>query len=103
MFKTLSDVKKSIKVGDVIKINNKIHGKNETRKIVKVQTNAIVTSPMDEDREIWLNWQRARNTRVENNKVQFLLAEEEIGEHMAKKPKAYGIDTDWWLELEIIK
>lgn len=99
MFKTLTDVKKKVKIGDIVKITNKLHGKIEERKVVKVQTNAIVTSPLYEEREIWLNWQRARNTRIDGNKVQFLLASEEIGEYTANNPEQYGIDTDWWLEL----
>lgn len=102
MFKTLTDVKNKVKVGDIVEITNKIHGTHRKSKIVKVQGNAVVTSPIDEEREIWLNWQRARNTRVKGNKVQFLLSKEEIGESIVDYPEQYGIDTDWWLELEFI-
>lgn len=51
MFKNLTEVKRKLKVGDKILLRNKMKNKNEIRKIVKIQTNAIVTSPLEEDKE----------------------------------------------------
>lgn len=110
-FKSLTQVKKELKVGDEVIITNMIYGTKDKRKITKIQTNGIYTFMKNykrtifdnntkklvekiEDREVFLDWQKASETRIENNKVYFLKNEYMLEKHIK--------DIDYWLILEIL-
>lgn len=110
-FKNLTQLKKQLKVGDSVIISNMLYNTKDKRKITRTQTNGIYTLAKNwkrkvfdnnakklvekiEDREVFLDWQKASEMRIENNKVYFLKNEYMLDENIK--------DIDYWLVLEIL-
>lgn len=110
-FKNLTQLKKQLQVGDSVIITNMLYNTKDKRKITKTQTNGIYTLAKNwkrmvldnntkklvekiEDREVFLDWQKASEMRIENNKVYFLKNEYMLDENIK--------DIDYWLILEVL-
>lgn len=110
-FTSLAQAKRQLKVGDSVIITNMLYGTKDKRKVTKIQTNGIYTLAKNfkrtvldnntkqlvekiEDREVFLDWQKASKTRIENNKIYFLKNEYMLEKHIE--------DIDYWLILEIL-
>lgn len=97
-FNNLSQVKKYLKVGmkyRIIENAIKPQNSNNIRVVEKVQTNSIKGSG------VWLEWQKARNTRInEDNTIDFLLGEEMKDEWLIDQQKKEN--KDYWLKIEIL-
>ena len=117
MFKNLSDVKRKINIGNRVIIRNYIKDDFEEREVTNKNTISITTySPtristskskivngayqIVYGTDVILHWQKANETRILGNKIQFLAnssnCDESALEHLNK------MNLDYWLELEIL-
>ncbi len=98
MFKNLSQLKKYLKKGmqyEVVENAIKPQNSGAIRTIKKVHTNSI------EGDGVWLYWQKAKDTRInEDGTIDFLMNSEIVDkwtiEQQTKENK------DYWLKLKII-
>lgn len=117
VFKNLSEVKRNINIGDSVIIRNYMRDELEERKVTGKNTVGITTySPSRIDyrkskfikgefhevlgADVILNWQKASETRVVKNKVQFLANENNCDKHLLEHLNEMNLD--YWLELEIL-
>ena len=106
--KTLAEAKRKIEIGNKVLVKNFIKEKEEIREVTGKNTVSITTySPTTRNimkntvgADIIMEWQRARDTRIIGNKVQFLAKEGLVDNHTIKDLKEKGID--YWLELEVL-
>lgn len=107
--KTLAEAKRKIEIGNKVLVKNFIKEKEEIREVTGKNTVSITTySPTTRNTmkntvgaDIIMEWQRARDTRIIGNKVQFLAKEGLVDNHTIKDLKEKGID--YWLELEVLQ
>lgn len=113
--KTLTAIKREIKVGDKIRVINKLKDVDEVRNVTEVRKNGISTySPTTRNLDglgsnVKLKWQRARDTRVNDDDTIDFLLEKDSDKNIPWKvmshhthPEQYGIDTDYWLRIELL-
>ena len=105
-FKNLAQAKKSINIGDVVTIKKPLDSLEEARKVTKKNTTSISTfSPNtrtwkgDIGCDIQLIWQKAKNTRIIGNKIQFIANNEDNDQWQIDRLKEMNID--YWLEITI--
>ena len=106
--KTLAEAKRKIEIGNKVFVKNFIKEKEEIREVTGKNTVSITTySPTTKSimkntvgADVIMEWQRARDTRIVGNKVQFLAKEGLVDNHTIKDLKEKGMD--YWLELEVL-
>lgn len=121
MFKNLNHFKKNVKVGQKVKVINKLKNTCENRIIVSKQTNAISTGVEITEEEyqnsrsnsrnvieldgkfytcIYLDYQKAKEMKFENNHISFLACERKFSLNtVAIMPSNEFKVGDTWLEL----
>lgn len=117
MFKNLSDVKRKINIGNRVIIRNYIKDYVEERKVTNKNNVSITTySPtristskskivngtyqIVYGTDVILHWQKASETRILGNKIQFLANSGNCDESALEYLK--NINLDYWLELEVL-
>ena len=106
-FKNLAQVKRAINIGDRVIINNLMKDKKETRQVASKNTVGIKTFSHTTKAfngqlgvEVMLNWQKAKDTRVSDNKIYFLANENTVDKWLVDELKERGLD--YWLVLEVL-
>ena len=107
MFNNLTQTKKLINVGDTVVIRKPIEGIEQVRNVTKKNSTSISTYNPEisnwkggKGSDIQLLWQKAKDTRIIDNKVQFLANEETCDKWKVEDLKELGLD--YWLELEYL-
>lgn len=106
-FKNLAQVKREINIGDRVIITNLMKDKKETRQVANKNTVGIKTFSHTTKAfngrlgaEVMLNWQKAKDTRVSDNKIYFLANENTVDKWLVNELKERGLD--YWLVLEVL-
>ena len=106
-FKTLAQVKREIDIGDNVIVTNLMKDEKEKRQVTNKNTVGIKTFSHKAKAlngklgvEIILSWQKAKDTRVNDNKVYFLANENTVDKWLVDDLKERGLD--YWLVLEVL-
>ena len=106
-FKNLAQVKREIDIGDNVIVTNLMKDEKETRQVTNKNTVGIKTFSHKAKAlngklgvEIILSWQKAKDTRVSDNKVYFLANENTVDKWLVDDLKERGLD--YWLVLEVL-
>ena len=106
-FKNLAQVKREINIGDRVTIINLMKDKKETRQVTNKNTVGIKTFSHTTKAfngqlgtEVMLNWQKAKDTRISDNKIYFLANENTVDKWLVNELKERGLD--YWLVLEVL-
>ena len=125
MFQNLSQLKKQIKVGDPVKVNNHLYGITEDRIIVKTQTNGffsgkkLTQDEIDEKLKkgyfatnfaklngetysnVFFEYPKAKNSRIANNKLEALVYTTKMSNGEESTYPSSGLTPgDVWLEFQ---